>query len=79
MSLTTMIMLLGLDMPQPEQATRNAAIKTVPAELLEQCTIMTEALRVAYLGVGGQVDPCKLVTPPAAPPSPWGRSYCRHP
>ena len=26
-------------------------------ELLEECTKVTEALRVAYLAAGGQVDP----------------------
>jgi hypothetical protein len=44
-------------MMQPEQATRNAQIKPVPVELLEECTKVTEALRVAYLAAGGQVDP----------------------
>ena len=44
-------------MMQPEQAMRNAQIKPVPVELLEECTKVTEALRVAYLAAGGQVDP----------------------
>ena len=42
---------------QADQATRNAEIKAIPTELLDECTRATESLRVAYLAVGGEVDP----------------------
>ena len=42
---------------QAEQAMRNAEIKEIPTELLEECTQATELLRAAYLRVGGEVDP----------------------